>query len=345
MKETSALSGILEQVAKNSIDFNRLADSIPASFNLFGLGNGISWNYCGDVPIRSTKLDPRLPFPGSGEYDWIGIVKKLDMPRQTNPKSGLIANWNNKPVPWWPNYDTPIWGSIFRNASISRRLTRDKLTSGDIEAVIREIAMEDSDAVALIPVISKFPVEGLNQLEMSVYQLIVEWDGMKMEGTAAPLVYPKFYDNLRRTLFEPKLGGMLNPAVFFLATQASLTKKALLGETELDYLVGRTPSQIIADSVKKTAQSLTTLLGADVTRWKYVDDGIDWQGIRSIPYSNRGTYIQLIQKTASGIIGRYLAPPGVSENQNSSHFADQAVKAATWSLLPMDFKTATGNRD
>ena len=169
MQETKALSGILEHVAKGAIDFGRLAADIPASFNLFGLGNGISWHYCGDVPIRSAKVDPRLPVPGTGEYDWHGLVPKNRMPREVNPAAGLIANWNNKPVAWWPNFDTPVWGSIFRNASINSRLANiPKITTSDIEGVIREIAMEDSDAVALIPTIRLFPVTGLHGNEQFV---------------------------------------------------------------------------------------------------------------------------------------------------------------------------------
>jgi penicillin amidase len=346
MQETRALSGILEQVAKNSIDFNKLAEAIPASFNLFGLGDNISWNYCGDVPLRSPRLDPRLPLPGTGEYDWTGIVPKAQMPRHTNPKSGLIVNWNNKPVVWWPNFDTPIWGSIFRNASIHARLDNiPKLTTGDLESTIREIAMEDSDAAALIPLIKIFPVRELTDFESNVFNEMLRWDAMKIEGTAAPIIYPLFYNNLRRELFEPKLGGMLNPSVFFLATQASLTRKALIGETHLDYLAGRTPADVIRAAIKKTAESLKASRGEDMSTWNFQDDGITWTGIRSIPYSNRGTYIQVIEKHRTGLVGRYIAPPGVSEKVESKHFSDQEIKAATWSLLPMEFKTSAGNRD
>lgn len=345
MHETRALSGILEHVAKNAINFNSLANSIPASFNLFGLGDGISWNYCGDVPLRSPKLDPRLPFPGTGEFDWTGLVKKADMPRQTNPKSGVIVNWNNKPVSWWPNYDTPIWGSIFRNTSIASRLPAQGMISPtDIEGVIRAIAMEDSDATAIIPVMASYPVEGLKGLEATVYDAILSWDGMQMEGTMAPVVYTPFFDFLRRELFEPKLGTMLNPSVFFLATQASLTSKALHGLTEINYLGDRRPGEVIAAAIKRTAESLTATHGEDPSKWAYRDGGINWPGLRRVLYSNRGTYIQLIEKQPTGMFGRFIAPPGVSENKESAHYADQVVRSATWSMLPMEFRSEADNR-
>ena len=67
-------------------------------------------------------------------------------------------------------------------------------------------------------------------------------------------------------------------------------------------------------------------------------------GLRPVPYSNRGTYIQVVQRLGSGLSGRYIAPPGVSENSASKHYSDQLTKAANWSLLPMLFRSEAGNR-
>jgi penicillin amidase len=346
MQETRAFTGILEQAARGRMDFDKLADEIPASFNLFGLGNGISWHYCGDVPIRSSMVDPRLPVPGTGEFDWDGMVPKRNMPKSVNPSGGLIANWNNKPVDWWPNFDTPVWGRIFRNQSILSRLEGlKKITASDIEGTIREIAMEDSDAVVLLRTLRKYPVTGLSGTEAVVYRAIIDWDGMRVEGTAAPLVYARFFDTLRRELFEPKLGGMLNPQVFYLATQASLVEKALNGETQIDYLEGRSARDVIQAAVKRTTESLITSFGEETATWRYSDGGIGWPNLAKVPHSNRGTYIQLVQKPASGLIGRFIAPPGVSENSASIHFSDQVSNALNWTLIPMGFRSEADNRD
>ena len=164
-----------------------------------------------------------------------------------------------------------------------------------------------------------------------------------MEGSAAPAIYPAFFDALRRELFEPKLGGMLNPGVFYLATQASLTDKALRGETAIDYLGGRTVATVIEAAAKRAEEELTRRLDEDTAKWTYTDGGIGWQGLARVPHSNRGTYIQLVEKPASGLVGRFIAPPGVSENRNSRHFSDQVVKALNWTLIPMGFRNAIGN--
>ena len=150
-------------------------------------------------------------------------------------------------------------------------------------------------------------------------------------------MYSRFFDALRRQLFEPKLGGMLNPSVFYLATQASLTDKALKGETALDYLGGRSAAQVIEAAVKQAATSLQTSHGEDTAKWVYVDGGIGWPGMPKVAHSNRGTYIQLVEKHGSEFTGRYVAPPGVSENNASKHFSDQVIKALNWTLIPMRF--------
>lgn len=167
---------------------------------------------------------------------------------------------------------------------------------------------------------------------------------MQLEGTFAPAVYTQFYDFLRRELFEPKLGLMLNPSVFFLATQASLTSKALRGETEIDYLAGRSANEVIGAAIKKAAEPLKASLGEDPAKWVYRDGGISWPGLRRVLHSNRGTYIQLVVNEPTGMTGRFVAPPGVSEKKDSPHYSDQIPMAATWSLLPMEFRSATDNR-
>ncbi|MDQ2986027.1 MAG: penicillin acylase family protein [Armatimonadota bacterium] len=350
MNEVRALSAIVEHVANGEIDFTGLAAGIPASFNLFGLGKDISWNYCGDVPIRTSKLDPRLPMPGTGEFDWAGLVKKPDMPHLANPKSGTIANWNNKPVSWWPNFDTPIWGEVFRNTAIEGRLGNLKqIRPLDIDRILREIAIEDTDALSLLPIF----VPALNTateydgLTKHAARIVAAWDAMAVEGTAAPLIYSRFYDQLRRDLFEPELGGMLNPSVFFLATQASVTLKALRGETAIDYLAGRSKEEVVQTAFAKAVESLKSSMGDNISTWHAAPDTIKWQGLSQVPYSNRGTYIQIVERWPTGLSGKYMAPPGSSEDTQSPHYSDQVIKAASWTYLPMQFpaKNVVGSRD
>jgi penicillin amidase len=105
------------------------------SFNVFFASDkgDIGYRYAGRVPIRAEGLDPRFPTPGGPDYVWRGFVSTPAMPHVINPKGGLLTNWNNKPVSWWPNLDTPVWGRIFRVNEIRRVLDKPKLNVQDLE--------------------------------------------------------------------------------------------------------------------------------------------------------------------------------------------------------------------
>ena len=71
--------------------------------------------FCG-APKCIGRIDRYVvPVPADPKYDWQGFLSQDRMPHVINPKQGFLANWNNKPAAWWPNYDAPIWGRIFRN--------------------------------------------------------------------------------------------------------------------------------------------------------------------------------------------------------------------------------------
>ena len=103
--------------ARTPTDIAGALDKATVNFNCFyATSKGdVGYRYTGIVPMRSPSVDPRFPALASKENDWTG---KWPMPRVENPRSGLLANWNNKPVSWWPNSDTPVWGRIFRNTEL-----------------------------------------------------------------------------------------------------------------------------------------------------------------------------------------------------------------------------------
>jgi len=52
-----------------------------------------------------------------------------------------------------------------------------------------------------------------------------------------------------------------------------------------------------------------------------------------IPYSNRGTYIQVVELLPDGPIGRNVLPPGVA--QTGPHSRDQVPLSRAWTFKPM----------
>ncbi|MFF2288502.1 penicillin acylase family protein [Peribacillus butanolivorans] len=58
-----------------------------------------------------SKIDERIPTPGTGEYEWKGFIPFKENPHVINPKNGYVVNWNNKPAKEWTNGEYSFyWG-------------------------------------------------------------------------------------------------------------------------------------------------------------------------------------------------------------------------------------------
>ena len=55
--------------------------------------------------LKPRRWDERLPFPGTGEAEWRGLLPRRKTPHVTNPDRGWLANWNNPPSIGWTNGD------------------------------------------------------------------------------------------------------------------------------------------------------------------------------------------------------------------------------------------------
>jgi acyl-homoserine lactone acylase PvdQ len=67
----------------------------------------IGWFHPGRLPNKPKRWDERLPFPGTGNAEWRGILKVSQRPHVINPKQGWLANWNNAPSVGWTIGDAP----------------------------------------------------------------------------------------------------------------------------------------------------------------------------------------------------------------------------------------------
>jgi penicillin G amidase len=55
--------------------------------------------------LKPKRWDERLPFPGTGEAEWRGLLPRRQTPHVMNPEQGWLANWNNPPSSGWTNGD------------------------------------------------------------------------------------------------------------------------------------------------------------------------------------------------------------------------------------------------
>ncbi len=299
--------------AKGTQGIINCLDKATMSFNYFfaTCDGDIGYRYCGLVPMRAEGLDPRFPTPGAPENAWKGFVPLAQMPHVTNPKSGVIYNWNNKPVSWWPNFDTPTWGRIFRNEEIRPLLTKPKLNTQDIEMVPWTIARTDETWPFFKPFIpAGSPLDA--------------FDGRLLAGSRTAGTYKAFVDALRSEIFLATTGNFIAPAYFQQIGQPSVMLRALLGKTKVNYLAGRKAADVV-----KAALAKVTFPN------RYNAPGIPVPGEPQIPYSNRGTYIQIVELLRDGPSGRNVLPPGVAES--GEHSLDQVPLSRAWIYKPMSF--------
>lgn len=282
------------------------------NFNVFvaDTQGNIGYRYAGLIPQRAEGLDPRLPTPADPKYDWKGYVAADQMPSAINPKSGAFINWNNKPAAWWPNGDTPAWGRIFRDRLLRDSLAKPKLNMADLEMAIWLAARQDYN----------YPYFASHLKGVSAE--LDGFDGRMMAGDVAASQYRKFFDELRVELFMPSVGSFLTPDNFKLILQPSLMFEALEGRTKFDYLGGRKAADVVAAAWKRAV--------AETTPFSPPSIGVPEQP--PIPYSDRGTVIQLIE-LVSPPRGKNVLPPGVAEE--GPHRLDQVPLARAWTYKPM----------
>lgn len=337
-RELSSLAAFYDVAKVTDVrQINDLTRRISTSFNFFfAFRSGeIGYRYVGLVPLRPAGVDPRFPTPDTAANQWQGFVSAAQMPRVDNPASGVIANWNNKPVGWWPNFDTPAWGMLFRSTVLNRTLVPTRLGIADLELAAWTIARQDTEGVSQFIPVFRGAMEnqfGLQNVPEPARQLAA-FDGWQTEGSVPAALYRETLRELRKELFLADLGNLTQDALFEQAVQASVIWKAMHGSTKVDWRKGRTPEALVQAAYEKAVANLTQRLGSEITAWGFRSGTMPDPNGPRIPYNNRGTYIQLTELTADGARAQSVSSPGIAES--GQHSADQAPLARAWTYKPV----------
>jgi penicillin amidase len=108
-KEIKSIVGLTDLNEAESIrDVDKAMEKVTWNENVMAADDrgNIGYWHPGLLPLRPRGFDDRLPFPGTGEAEWRGFLKKEDRPHVINPKRAWLANWNNVPSHGWTNGDT-----------------------------------------------------------------------------------------------------------------------------------------------------------------------------------------------------------------------------------------------
>jgi acyl-homoserine lactone acylase PvdQ len=140
--------------------FQHSVSAIDYTFNWFYTDSrDISYYSSGLLPQRAADTDFDLPRWGDTRYDWQGWLPFEAHVHETNPPSGYLASWNNKPAPGWSAADN-VWGygSVYRSRALSDRA--EAATSGgatvsraQLVGIVADAATVDSRARYTLPML------------------------------------------------------------------------------------------------------------------------------------------------------------------------------------------------
>jgi acyl-homoserine lactone acylase PvdQ len=136
--------------------FLQTMNAVEFSFNWFYADDrDIAFFSSGRLPQRAPGTDPALPTVGNGDFDWRGFLPFAGHARGTNPPSGVILNWNNKPAPNVGAADSNFaYGSVHRVELLTAEIAqRKKHTLASATGAMNAAATQDLRATQVWPLI------------------------------------------------------------------------------------------------------------------------------------------------------------------------------------------------
>lgn len=263
----------------------------------------IGYAHTGFYPRRRPGHDPRLPVPGTGEMDWLGLLPFSTNPQVYNPRQGFIANWNNQPMRGYPSTDlfAIVWGQADRYAEIETRLKAMTANGGKVSAqqmwdLIRTTSYADVNRRHFLPFLQR-AVQGLpaNDPRVRLVAGLAAWDGMMTSERQ-----PGYFDNAGPAVMDAWLRAMLRrtlademPADFFkwysatgyptpqapatgslnLTTGVKVLFNALAGPEagvpqRYDFFNGARADDVILAALDDALAALRQAYGQDPAAWK-----------------------------------------------------------------------------
>lgn len=301
-KEVASLLAWTHQMkAKNWQEWTQQAAKQALTINWYyaDINGNIGYIHTGAYPRRQPGHDPRLPVPGTGEWDWQGLLPFTLNPKVYNPASGYIANWNNAPQQNYPASDlfAFLWGGAGRVTEITRLIdNQPTFTYEQAWDLIRKTSRQDLNLRLFLPAL-KDATASLPQSDprRQMVDLLSRWDGqnqlaadgktMLQPGSAIlsawltsmlkqtvvatiPAPFNQWYSASGYETTQDGPTGSLNISV-----GAKILYEALQGgysaiPQALDLFGGKTQQTVILMALQETWQTLSARYGADLSQWQ-----------------------------------------------------------------------------
>ncbi len=279
----------------------------------------IGYIQAGRYPIRPKGFEIQLPTPGTGDREWTGFQPAADNARMLNPKSGYIANWNNRPSVDVLNTDTLLWSHLDHVDAITRQFdAKGKMTTSEVWDINRDAAHASEFHAPFVPLIEAAVAnEPAGSPARAVADAITGWDGQERDPThsghySSPGVaaYYQWLETaltrfFERDLPEQYLGGCqprrsalncpwgqpLGARVLYFALaegkDGSLTPP-------YDFLHGTQPAEFIRATLAEAARTLGARYGAEPDKWLLETRPKTWRTLSpmGVPWSSPDEEIQ-----------------------------------------------------
>ncbi len=325
-------------------------------------GNIAYW-HIGHIPIRADGVNPLFPTPGTGEYEWQGVLPFDQNPHSLNPDQGWLASWNNKPAPGWINSSADFWrwGGAHRVNTFIGFL--EDLHPGSASTRTLELLNRTGGWTTDTPTgqassvfVSSYFDEMLAAVDRSadprldgVAHLLKGWDHQQKDrdgdgfyDSPGGAIFNAWWQAISDQVFADDTAGLINRFVV-----GNLVDRMYAGTDAAlplihDYLDGATVEEATTAALISALDELTaTYSSPDPADWLQPISVIHWSpiGAGAVPdtiWMNRGTYNQIVYLGAgSQLRAQNVIAPGQSGDPLSPHFADQLELYATWHYKPM----------
>ncbi len=330
--------------ATSAEEFRQMAADFPFTFNFHVADmDDVYYIHTGNIPLRASGYDYRLPTPAGSQYEWRGEVYTGEMGTWAkNPSTGYFANWNNGPAYGWRAGDQRgLWGPVHRvqseDRAVQQYLADGKMSFADVEAANWRAATTDS----LVGPFAPFIIQAADAAgETAVATAMRDWqaagfpwrdrNGDGAYDDAGHAVWDRFYAQLLmmqsdelgdynhvlnldpRTAGDPHAGdhGEHNNPL-------STILKALRGTAGHDWCDGGETSCMTAltDAAIAVGKDLRATYGDDPKGW---NEPLHYSAFTAMgafnaderPMVNRGSWVQVVAMGQGADGASSALPPG-----------------------------------
>ena len=257
-------------------------------------------------PLRPRGWDERLPYPGTGEAEWRGLLPRRRTPRVIDPPRGWVMSWNNPPSVGWTNGDSEARERLagpFHRAAFLERL---------VAAVRRRPSYEASRRIDRTSgaVAQQRPLAGrrlrtarrvARGAARATLDAVIRWDGNYAHTDAAGTVDPgvAIWEELKTQAKRLALAPLGGAAADLLSGEPGRSHAFDITNAEA-YALRRLGARSLATAAGRAADVLAARFGtADVTRWREPRRMYDVQlqgaaAKPALPFFDRGTFQESI---------------------------------------------------